>query len=361
LKHFSVFTTSIMLIIWLAIDTGLVRADLQTTQTSCQPGYADLMDPTDTDLFFVSNFSQTGFGAFQIPSQSPLQSLRGLFQPITGPLLATGKYELGIRTTLTNTWVNGENDYRLDYESLGSQFSIAYGWIPYVRIELRYENRAIFGGILDGVIDTFHSTTGFDQNGRDKKPYGEVAVDMNGPGINDLHIEDKSGFYSQSLSAVWRQSLFQGTRYLPAFSYAMTVRYDVDANPYMERDFPVDLAWSAAIAKRWGDLSVFMEAGFTWYGADWLGNIELEGTSLSGLWGVEYMVSPVTSIVFQHLISEGCAKNLETFSNISHEVLLGMKWKLGHRMMLEAALLENILVYSNSPDFGCHLGISTRF
>jgi hypothetical protein len=363
-KPFSIHTIWIIPVLCLAVAICDVQAVSQTADfdsNSYQTESTVSNNLSSTDLFSVSGSSQVGYGAFQVPSQSPIQSLRCGLSPITGPLLQTGKYELSVQTTLANTWINGDNAYRLDYESLASQFSVAYGWIPYVRIEFRYEQRVIFGGILDGVVDAFHRVTGFDQDGRDSVPYGEVSIDMNGPGVNDVHIEDKSGIYAQGFSAVWRQSLFQGSRWLPAFSYAMTIRYDVDTNPYMERDFPVDLGWSAAIVKRWDDLSVFAEAGFTWYGADWLGNIELAGSNISGLLGAEYLVSPVTSVVFQYLISQGGAKNLDSFSDPSHEVLLGMKWKIGHRMLLEAALLENILIYSNSPDFGCHLGISMRF
>lgn len=309
----------------------------------------------------VSEWSQVGYGAFPVSPQSPIPSIRAGLIPGTSPKLPTGAYELYAGLTAANTWINGDQAYRLDYESLNTRLSIAYAWIPNVRIELHYDNRAVFGGVLDGIVDGFHHATGFDSDGRDAVPYGEVGIDMDGPGSGDVHIQNESGIYSQSLAAVWRQTLSPGGIWKPSFSYSLTARWDVDGSRYMERDFPIDLGGAISFAKKLGDWYLFMETGVFWYGADRFGNIELTSSAVSGLLGVEYLLSPNGSLVFQYMVTEGQAKHIDAFSDPSHEVMLGVKWRVASQTLLEAAILENIIVYSNSPDFGLHVGLTRRF
>jgi len=41
--------------------------------------------------------------------------------------------------------------------------------------------------------------------------------------------------------------------------------------------------------------------------------------------------------------------------------MLGWKWEVKTKVVLEFALIENIIVFDNSPDFGIHAGITSRF
>jgi hypothetical protein len=52
---------------------------------------------------------------------------------------------------------------------------------------------------------------------------------------------------------------------------------------------------------------------------------------------------------------------LDPFSEFSHEVVVGWKWELGQAGVLEIGLLENIVTFDNSPDFGVHAAFTQRF
>ena len=54
-------------------------------------------------------------------------------------------------------------------------------------------------------------------------------------------------------------------------------------------------------------------------------------------------------------------KDFSSFSELSHEVTVGWKWEIILGQILEVGLIENIITFDNSPDFGFHVGYSWRF
>ena len=58
---------------------------------------------------------------------------------------------------------------------------------------------------------------------------------------------------------------------------------------------------------------------------------------------------------------EGVVEDFAPFSDPSNELTLGWKWEVVHNGVLEVGLIENIVSFDNSPDFGLHVGYSHRF
>jgi hypothetical protein len=63
----------------------------------------------------------------------------------------------------------------------------------------------------------------------------------------------------------------------------------------------------------------------------------------------------------QYLFTEGVAEDLGDLSSPSHEITLGAKWEVIQGTVLEFGLIENVITLGNSPDFGIHFGITSRF
>jgi hypothetical protein len=61
------------------------------------------------------------------------------------------------------------------------------------------------------------------------------------------------------------------------------------------------------------------------------------------------------------LVTEGLAGDLGDLSDPSHEITLGAKREIITGTVIELGLIENIIAFGNSPDFGLRLGIMTRF
>ncbi|MEX1310029.1 MAG: DUF3187 family protein [Candidatus Sulfomarinibacteraceae bacterium] len=318
-------------------------------------------------------FSHVGYGPLGIRSQSPFQSLRLGILPRTPSTLGRGQHQARLGATWANTWSNdagtfdpGNGDlglYLLDFESLDLSLSYAYGISDTLQIEAELEQRWHFGGVLDGFIEGFHDLFGLGQAGRTEFPRDQtnVFIDLReGHPPVELPGDAASGVISRSLLVTLQHNLTCGTAVWPALSWAVTVRTSL-GNPGDLDGGSLDIALSAAASRRFGDFYAYLTVGYAWYGSDAVYGLELESTQATVLAALEWRFRPRMSLVLQYLGTQGVAKDLSVFSDPSNEVVLGWKWEARDAGVLEVGLLENIIEFGNSPDFGVHAAWTQRF
>ncbi len=305
---------------------------------------------------------EVGYGPLRLESQSPFQSLRLQLRPMAPTYQVPGTWEVGATMSLANVWANSPGNYLIDYESLNTTLFAAYGINQALRIEIGLEERRVFGGIMDSFITDFHDFFGLDQDGRDSTPFGLVQIEiLDNKGNSLLSYNQGSGVYSRSITAYLEHRLTCGSTKLPALSYAVSLRYDTEGQHMLDRDFPFDLGLSLSAAKKIGPLNAYLSAGLFWYGSTKIQKIDLKRTQTALMTGLEWRYTATQSLLFQCLVTEGSAKNLGPFSDASYEVTLGWKWAVIPSGVLEVGLIENIIIWDNSPDFGVHSGFSYRF
>ena len=54
-------------------------------------------------------------------------------------------------------------------------------------------------------------------------------------------------------------------------------------------------------------------------------------------------------------------EGFDPFSEASHEITLGWKWEVVPQGVLEIGVVENLVTFDNSADFGIHAGFTQRF
>jgi hypothetical protein len=81
----------------------------------------------------------------------------------------------------------------------------------------------------------------------------------------------------------------------------------------------------------------------------------LSENGLSVVNALVWQYRPRVSYLLQFMYGEGLFKNISDLSDATHEAHLGLKWELKSGGLLEFAIIENIISYDNSPDFGIHL------
>jgi len=318
-------------------------------------------------------FSHVGYGPLSVRSQSAFQSLRLGILPRTPSTLGRGQQQVRVGATWANTWnvdggsfdpENGElGPYMLDYESLDANISYAYGLSDTFQIEAEYEQRWRFGGGMDGFIESFHDLFGLSQGGRDEWPRNQTNIfidPQNGDPPVSLAGGEVSGTFSRNLLVTLQQNVTCGTAKWPALSWAATGRYSV-GNPGDLEGSNFDVALSAAVSRRFGKFYVYLTLGYAWYGSDTAFGLELETTQATVLAAGEWRFKPRMSFVLQYLGSQGAAKDLGVFSDTSNEIVLGWKWEVRDAGVLEIGLLENVVSFDNSPDFGVHVAFTQRF
>jgi thiol-disulfide isomerase/thioredoxin len=317
-------------------------------------------------------FSHVGYGPLSVRSQSPFQSLRLGIMPRTPSTLARGERQLRVGATWANQWANDDSafdpeagvygDYLLDYESTDAELSFAYGLSDTVQLELGYEQRWRFGGIMDRFVQGFHDLFGLDQSGRDLVPRNQFRILLDpygdGPAV-DLR-DDSQGTFARNLLFTFQHNLTCGTARWPAFSYAVTGRYAVGDVGETEGG-AWDVALSVAASRRFGKFYAYLTLGYAWYSSDAFFGIPLEDTQFTILAAGEWRFKPRMSFILQIMATQGVAVDFDPFSETSNEVIFGWKWEVRQAGVLEVGLLENIVTFDNSPDFGVHAAFTQRF
>ena len=312
-------------------------------------------------------FSHVGYGPLALTSQSPFQALRLAMRPRTPSTLGKGQFEARATSTWVNIWaVDGlespidEREYTLDFEMLQTAVTLDYGITDTLEIGGEFQNRSRFGGEMDGLTQGFHDLFGVDQNGRDQVPKGEFTMQLSPPGQSTVALDASDrGSFTRSIAASIQHNVTCGSAKLPAFSYSFSARFETLDSEDLGSD--LDLAVSVATSRRFGKFYLNATLGYAWFGKDDFRGIELEETQYSWLLTFEWRFRPKQSLLLQHLSTEGLIDEFGPFSDDSNEVTLGWKWELRKRGTFELGLVENIIEYDNSPDFGIHLGFSQRF
>jgi len=308
-------------------------------------------------------YSNVGYGPLRLSSQSPFQSLRFGIDPRTPSTLAEGQWEAHLTETWSNTFVYKAGEVLLDYEMLDTKASIAYGILDELELELGFENRSAFGGIMDRFINAFHRAFGLTDAGRHNFPRNQFEVqiaDKNGTPAVSLDDDDK-GAFSDSLSLTLQHNVTCGTEYIPAIAYAVTLRIPLDNTVGLEGGLPVEPQLSLSVSKGIGDFYLYLSGAFGYFGTQHQDAIKYRSTQLSGLAALEWRFASRMSLTLQYLATQGEVQSLGPFSTNSHEITLGWKWEFASNVVSEIGLIENLINFENSPDFGIHAGLTLRF
>jgi thiol-disulfide isomerase/thioredoxin len=308
-------------------------------------------------------YAHVGYGPLLVRAQSPFQALRLAVRPRTPSTLRKGQMEARGSATWVNVWgpdVQGE--YTLDFEMLQTALGFSYAFTDHVQLDAELGTRSRFGGALDGLTQGFHDLFGIDQNGRDEVPRGRFLWEIAPPGRQAVSLgDDDRGLFSRSLELTLQHSVTCGKGRMPAFSYAGTARLNLGDNDDFSSGNDVDLAVSVASSRRVGRFYVYLNLSHVWFGSDDFRGLDLDGTQFSGLLALEWRVAPRHSLSVQYLGSEGVLDRFRDFSSVSNEVTLGYKWELRPGTVLELGIIENVIKFDNSPDFGIHAGLLRRF
>ena len=299
-------------------------------------------------------------GFFRIRSQSPAYSLR-----MTTPHILAGSISHGVNvftgSTVSNVWVN-DDLLDLAFEMLDYSLGITYGVNHRVGFALIYDQRNYFGGVLDGLIQNFHSAMGMGQDGRDlvdKKQTTIIRYDSGGNVIfrtDDLRVLENSG-----ITLLAQYVLFFSPDGSPAAGLSGGVRYGLEMPEGADDGDRVDWTVGAGASKRLSDnWYACLHLGYVSYGQTDILGFTLKDHSTTEILAVGWTISPRFTFLGQYSHNSSLISGLGEFSTGPHEVDLGFKWRTSKNGELEFAMIENVFTFANGPDFGLHLAYSLR-
>jgi hypothetical protein len=254
------------------------------------------------------------------------------------------------------------DEWLLDYDVLRSNLDLSVGLMDRLRLDFDYETATRTTGYLDTFIIGFHRTFNLSIGNRRQYANHPQRIEIHPrdgspPVIIDEHDPQP---YQQSLLASTQYALVEGDDQLPVISASLSLRRML-APGDLTLGSPVDVGMSVSMAKSVGPLNTYLGASVAWFGNQDLSGLRLRPLLWSGVFGLEFRWYDWMSVTGQYLVTSGGVDSLGDLSRPSHEITAGFKWDLGGGALLEFAILENVINFFNSPDFGVHLGFGLRF
>jgi hypothetical protein len=302
-----------------------------------------------------------GYGPFHYTSLAMIPSLRSGFETRFPISLEPGTFDL----RLTESWVKNlavEDDWLIDFEILRSNVTLAWHITEAVHLEIGVESGHRTGGGLDAVILGFHDAFGIAVGNRNQFSRNENRIEIRPPGGEEAVVVDESNPQPYEQAALFTcQYIFSyGTEVLPALSGSLTLRGTLDSGD-VDPSGPVDVSASLGLVKEIWPFHLYLGGSYSWFGTEHFYGIKLRSTQWTAVVGLEWNLHPAFSLIGQLHATSGGASGIEELTRAAFEVVAGAKWQFATGVLLEIAIVENVINFSNSPDFGVHGGLSFRF
>lgn len=317
-----------------------------------------------------------GLGPFFLPAIGTDESYREIPAFVSPNDHTEGRFQLNTTARWTNIWAyHIESDKPYDWDKPAKEQELKHGSF-FIDVErLTVTNRISFratdalgfeatipfvcqgGGIMDGFIEGFHKTFGIGQHHRTDWDRDDASFDVvNKNGVLDDangHVSDtyfgniQVGASYRFLNR-WPISMVRILAKLPTSNYSESLEF---------RGYDVTLQGSTAW--QWGRFLGYHGAGVSYFGDRGPKDVDFKRVRYSMMNTGEVMLSPEFSLIL-HTVAATAAADYPELDEPIIEVTLGFKKVLGAGVF-EFGLIENMIYYDNSPDFGLHAGYSISF
>ncbi len=306
--------------------------------------------------------ANVGYGPLSLRGQSALQIHHLSLTPSAPSTLHTEQWEAQVLTTWVNRWNISEGRFFIDNETLRLAAKLKYGMTERLQVGIEVPVLWRGGGIMDSMIDGFHKTFGLSRKRRDEFPENSFRVEFDQEdGSRFLLDEDDTGIGLQDIVVSSQATLTCGGTFWPSLAAGLSISLPTGREEKLYGTTGFDLSLALLFAKRLDHLYLYLNGGYTRFGTEDIGGVELKKDQWTLFSGLEYRLWKRTSLILQNLINSAVARDFFEFSEFTDEITWGIKSELSPGLVMEFSFIENIINFKNSPDFGLHFGMTYRF
>jgi hypothetical protein len=247
----------------------------------------------------------------------------------------------------------------VDGEHRTLELDVSRGLTPALTVGVRLPLQWRGGGILDGVIDTWHSITHLPGNGRNGFPTGRFRLEAETVDGRAVTWDSRrgSGLGRAELSAHWA-----GSRSPSGWRTALVGRVQLPTGTGPFAADGVDAGAQLLAARRLGAaFDVYLGAGATLFGAQALDGVEYVRLRPHGFAVLEWRPGWRWSLLVEASGAGRLARNLDGYPSRHVYFKMGSKVDLSRGWRIEGGFLEGISSQQATTDFGIFAGISRGF
>ena len=277
-------------------------------------------------------------------------------QPTT---LQSYGWSIYVETSVENVWMYDPELYRIDGEINQVLLQTRYRPTPKVELALGVPFRFLSGGLLDRVIEDFHSVFGLGDDNRPVAEDRDVSVVIVDPrtGEQQLWVDQQKRGWSLA------EPVFEATLQMPLEAVDLAVhgfvRLPLSTGPENLSGYLPRTGLSLALGRRFGSFYGSASGGFGYVDHDRYMGVALRPWVRSFALGLEYHPGgSAHSLFFQGLATDGAAEEFASLSQGRYQVKFGYGYRFNPGARLEIGILENVFRFNNTPDFGLHMGIT---
>jgi hypothetical protein len=288
--------------------------------------------------------------------------IRPSFLPRLPRSIEAGRSVVTLAENLGNTWNRVRGNYRVDFGSSLTSLDVAHGIDERTQISVEASDYTRTRSYLDPITEWFHDLFRISQNGRERFPKKDNVIEY-------FEREDFEGFIDDHSGSVWRtygvgfqHELLTGIDGKPSVAVGFDLRFLESTQGVLDDDDPWSAGVSLGAAQRLeGDLHAYFGLGWAWHGPDRWYDEPLHTTQLGARLGLEWHYAARMSYLLQYAYSDDVTLRRPPWNEPAHEVLIGWAYAGPRGSRLEIGILENMVIFGTSPDFGFHLALSTGF
>ncbi len=265
----------------------------------------------------------------------------------------------------TFNWQNSDPDtfpfeygsYLVDVEIYTLNHRISYQVLDNLSIEIGVPVHHYGGGSMDGLIEGFHDMFSLGQHNRTDWGRDETHLFFVDQNNNMLYNGDHfSGTYVGDCEIGGVLNLLQDTHDI-SMRFLLKLPTSQESSLFDQNSF--DMTLQGLYTWHNGRWSGYHGISLTRFGSGGNGTIDYYRTRWATMNTLEYRFSNEMSFIFQTVAVTATADYPE-FDLPDVETTMGFKHKFYYGV-LEFGLIENLLFFDNSPDFGVHVGYSVGF
>jgi len=278
-----------------------------------------------------------GFGLPSISEQYPLYALHLSSRPESPRVLAIGESELSLSAPWSNTAII-EDRYTIDAETRSLALHAAHSFFSDLEFGILVPINWRGGGVLDGVIDDWHTIFGLPRGDRRRLKDGSYFIfGQNQDGSNMRLRDDGFSFGNPEIGA--KYLITPGSKRLPAFSYKMVMSLPGSKSGFGHDG--IDLENELLSSKRFSSLVLYAGLSEQWVSDTSVAGAHFLTNHIEGFIEAEYELNSWASLVLGTWSSSEVIRGLKGHPRYSLYLDTGANFKVREGGIFRLFLREN--------------------